>query len=65
MSIEAEVIEAVRERLEDERAEAKLNQRLSQRRGSHSDEDYNMGREAAFDFALQIIKTEMGRRGLK
>ena len=65
MSIEAEVIEAVRKRLEDERAEAELNKKLAQRRGSHSFEDYYMGQEHALAQALDIIKTEMGRRGLK
>ena len=65
MSLEAEVIEAVRARIESERKEAETNQRLAQRRGNHSDEDYAMGRAAAFDYALQIIKIEMGRRGLE
>ncbi|TCI26714.1 hypothetical protein EVJ32_04895 [Exiguobacterium sp. SH5S4] len=62
MSLEAEVIEAVRKRLEEEmeKAEAAFNSAIFEH-----DEHYESGRGAAYDFALQIIKTEMGRRGLK
>lgn len=62
MSLEAEVIEAVRKRLEDKRLEAEENAQLTP---YEHDEQYENGRRAAFEYALQIIKTEMGRRGLK
>lgn len=62
MSLEAEVIGAVRARIESEREEAedKFNNAKYM-----DDEQYEQGRAAAFDYALQIIKTELGRRGLE
>lgn len=65
MSLEAEVIEAVRKRLEDERLYAETNKKLAQQSGNHFDADYARGREASFEYALHIVYIEMGRRGLE
>jgi len=65
MSLEAKVIAMICARIENESKQAKINQRLAQRRGSQSDADYAFGCEAAFEYALQIIKTEMDRRDLE
>ena len=58
----AEVIEFVKAYIEIERTVADGNFDNAK---STEAEIYEDGRRDAFDYALQIIKTEMGRRGLK